>query len=294
MTMRLLAVLTMVAGTLSLHSAEAVSADSAKVVTVEVGSFYFEDGSTGSQSLVSANVGDQLRFVFVDSGHSADVDALGISTGTRNGGDVFVTAPISQAGDFDLYCKPHRNRGHRTVLRVSNTQPPTSTTTLPPSTTTTQPSSTTTTQPSPTTTTQPAIPSTTTTQPAIPSTTTTQPAIPSTTTTQPAIPSTTTTQPAIPSTTAEPSNPDGNATPSPDERTPTTELSGTAAAFSDSDLQRSEAGSEPSAPLPVGLIVSESNVWIQSVWAGVMAGIPILGAAFVATRRGTSRGRTDG
>jgi hypothetical protein len=30
------------------------------------------------------------------------------------------------------------------------------------------------------------------------------------------------------------------------------------------------------------------------VWAGVMAGIPILGAAFVATRRGTSRGRTDG
>ena len=64
MTMRLLAVLTMVAGTLSLHSAEAVSADSAKVVTVEVGSFYFEDGSTGSQSLVSANVGDQLRFVF--------------------------------------------------------------------------------------------------------------------------------------------------------------------------------------------------------------------------------------
>ena len=238
MTMRLLAVLTMVAGTLSLHSAEAVSADSAKVVTVEVGSFYFEDGSTGSQSLVSANVGDQLRFVFVDSGHSADVDALGISTGTRNGGDVFVTAPISQAGDFDLYCKPHRNRGHRTVLRVSNTQPPTSTTTQPPS--------------------------------------------------------TTTTQPAIPSTTAEPSNPDGNATPSPDERTPTTELSGTAAAFSDSDLQRSEAGSEPSAPLPVGLIVSESNVWIQSVWAGVMAGIPILGAAFVATRRGTSRGRTDG
>ncbi len=274
MTMRLLAVLTMVAGTLSLHSAEAVSADSAKVVTVEVGSFYFEDGSTGSQSLVSANVGDQLRFVFVDSGHSADVDALGISTGTRNGGDVFVTAPISQAGDFDLYCKPHRNRGHRTVLRVSNTQPPTSTTTLPPSTTTTQPSSTTTTQPSPTTTTQPAIPSTT--------------------TTQPAIPSTTTTQPAIPSTTAEPSNPDGNATPSPDERTPTTELSGTAAAFSDSDPQSSEAGSEPSAPLPVGLIVSESNVWIQSVRAGVMAGIPILGAAFVATRRGTSRGRTDG
>ena len=266
--------LTMVAGTLSLHSAEAVSADSAKVVTVEVGSFYFEDGSTGSRSLVSANVGDQLRFVFVDSGHSADVDALGISTGTRNGGDVFVTAPISQAGDFDLYCKPHRNRGHRTVLRVSNTQPPTSTTTQPPSTTTPQPS--------PTTTTQPAIPSTTTTQPAIPSTTA-----------EPSSP-TTTTQPAIPSTTAEPSNPDGNATPSPDERTPTTELSGTAAAFSDSDLQRSEAGSEPSAPLPVGLIVSESNVWIQSVWAGVMAGIPILGAAFVATRRGTSRGRTDG
>ena len=292
MTMRLLAVLTMVAGTLSLHSAEAVSADSAKVVTVEVGSFYFEDGSTGSRSLVSANVGDQLRFVFVDSGHSADVDALGISTGTRNGGDVFVTAPISQAGDFDLYCKPHRNRGHRTVLRVSNTQPPTSTTTQPPPTTTTQPP--------PTTTTQPAIPSTTTTQPAIPSTTA-EPSSP-TTTTQPAIPSTTaepsspttTTQPAIPSTTAEPSNPDGNATPSPDERTPTTELSGTAAAFSDSDPQSSEAGSEPSAPLPVGLIVSESNVWIQSVWAGVMAGIPILGAAFVATRRGTSRGRTDG
>ena len=85
MRTKLLAVPAFVIGALLFQGSQADPA-AAEVVTVNVGSFYFEDASTGSRTEVRVNIGDQLRFVFESSGHSADVDELGISTGTQGFG----------------------------------------------------------------------------------------------------------------------------------------------------------------------------------------------------------------
>ena len=144
MRTKLLAVPAVVIGALFFQGSQADPV-AAEVVTVNVGSFYFEDGSTGSRAEVRVNVGDQLRFVFESSGHSAEVDELGISTGTQGSGAEWVTAPISQAGTFELYCRPHRNLGHRTTLVVLDPQATTTTTQAP--TTTVEPDAPTTTSP---------------------------------------------------------------------------------------------------------------------------------------------------
>ena len=144
MRTKLLAVPAVVIGALFFQGSQADPV-AAEVVTVNVGSFYFEDGSTGSRTEVRVNVGDQLRFVFESSGHSAEVDELGISTGTQGSGAEWVTAPISQAGTFELYCRPHRNLGHRTTLVVLDPQATTTTTQAP--TTTVEPDAPTTTSP---------------------------------------------------------------------------------------------------------------------------------------------------
>ncbi|MGB1506396.1 MAG: hypothetical protein ACPHDT_13015, partial [Acidimicrobiales bacterium] len=123
MRTKLLAVPAFVIGALLFQGSQADPV-AAEVVTVNIGSFYFEDASTGSRTEVRVNIGDQLRFVFESSGHSAEVDELGISTGTQGDGAVWVTAPVAQAGTFELYCRPHRNLGHRTTLVVLDPQAP--------------------------------------------------------------------------------------------------------------------------------------------------------------------------
>ena len=102
---------------------------SAAVIEVRVGSFYFEDSTVGD-GVVTARVGDQLRFVFEDNGsHTAEVDELGISTGTLSKGAVFVTDPLTRPGTYTLYCRPHRRRGHVTTLVVLGDAATTTTTT---------------------------------------------------------------------------------------------------------------------------------------------------------------------
>ena len=121
---------------------------------IAVGNFYFEDETLGDGKVV-AQVGDQLRFNVLDGGpgtpHTVEVDELGIHSGSLGSGETFTTPPISQAGTFILYCKPHDQRGHKTTLVVSGTSittpttAPTTTTTAP--TTTSTAKGTTTTQP---------------------------------------------------------------------------------------------------------------------------------------------------
>ena len=162
---------------------------------IAVGNFYFEDETVGDGKVV-AQVGDQLRFNVLDGGpgtpHTVEVNELGIHSGSLGAGETFTTPPISTAGTFILYCKPHDQRGHKTTLVVSGTSITTPTTA--PTTTTTAPTTTTTAKGT-TTTKPPATGATTTTTRSAgtgsPPTTTT---IRATTTT--AAPATSTTAPA--------------------------------------------------------------------------------------------------
>ena len=119
---------------------------------IAVGNFYFEDESVGDGTVV-AQVGDQLRFSVLDGGpgtpHTVDVDELGIHSGSLASGETFTTPPISKAGTFVLYCKPHDQRGHKAALVVTGT--PITTATTAPSTTTTGPATSTTSKPTATT-----------------------------------------------------------------------------------------------------------------------------------------------
>jgi len=286
MRTKLLAVPAVVIGALFFQGSQADPV-AAEVVTVNVGSFYFEDGSTGSRAEVRVNVGDQLRFVFESSGHSAEVDALGISTGTQGSGAVYVTAPISQAGTFELYCRPHRNLGHRTTLVVLDPQATTTTTQAP--TTTTQ-APTTTTQ-APTTTTTQASTTTTTVEPDAPTTTSpgeSDEQTSTTTTVEPDAPTTTSPgesdEQTSTTTTVEPSGPSDDTTPQ-DEGDAATDAAETAAAPSETDVQEAATQSDVSETVPFGLVVPPSNRWLWALWTGLLAGIPIWATAFIALRR---------
>lgn len=131
----------------------------AAVIEVKTGSFYYEDSTVGDDRIV-AEVGDQLRFVIEDGGkgtpHTVEIPGLGISSGPLATKSVYVTAVLAKPGEYQLFCKPHRKKGHETTLIV--TGEPLTTTTAPTTTTTTPPA----TEPT-TTTTGPADEATTTT-----------------------------------------------------------------------------------------------------------------------------------
>ncbi|MGB1681483.1 MAG: hypothetical protein ACPHFO_04015, partial [Acidimicrobiales bacterium] len=272
MRTKLLAVPAFVIGALLFQGSQADPV-AAEVVTVNIGSFYFEDASTGSRTEVRVNIGDQLRFVFESSGHSAEVDELGISTGDQalGSGAVWVTAPVAQAGTFELYCRPHRNLGHRTTLVVLDPQAPTTTTTQAP-TTTTQ---------APTTTVEPDAPTTTgpdDSQEQTSTTTTVEPDAPPTTGPDDSDEQTSTT------TTTEPSGPSDDAAPQGDGDS-ALDATETAAAPSETDVQEAATEADVSETVPVGLVVPPSNRWLWALWTGLLAGIPIWGTAFIALRR---------
>ncbi len=267
MRLKLLAVPAFVIGALLFQGSQADPA-AAEVVTVNVGGpnpYYFEDGSTGSRTEVRANVGDQLRFVFESSGHSANVDELGISTGTQGSGAEWVTAPITQAGTFELYCRPHRALGHSTTLVVLDAQPPTTTTTEVPTTTTVEPDPPTTTGPDDS-------------DEQTSTTTTVAPEAPTTTGPDDSDEQTSTT------TTAEPSGPSDDAAPQA-EGDSATDAAESAAAPSEADVQEAATEADVSETVPVGLVVPPSNRWLWALWTGLLAGIPIWGTAVIALRR---------
>lgn len=91
---------------------------SAAVTSVYVGSFYFSTSSGGpSNTPVTVDNGDQLRFVAQDNGHTVEIPGLGISQALAKG-QTFTTGALMKAGTYALYCSPHRNRGHETTLTV--------------------------------------------------------------------------------------------------------------------------------------------------------------------------------
>lgn len=91
---------------------------SAAVTSVYVGSFYFSTSSGGpSNTPVTVDNGDQLRFVAQDNGHTVEIPGLGISQALSKG-QTFTTGALMKAGTYALYCSPHRNRGQETTLTV--------------------------------------------------------------------------------------------------------------------------------------------------------------------------------
>lgn len=90
----------------------------AAVTSVYVGSFYFSTSSGGpSNTPVTVDNGDQLRFVAQDNGHTVEIPGLGISQALSKG-QTYTTGALMKAGTYALYCSPHRNRGHETTLTV--------------------------------------------------------------------------------------------------------------------------------------------------------------------------------
>lgn len=88
--------------------------------SVSVGSFYYEDGSTGDGT-ITAKVGDQLKFVF--SGkvqHSATVNGQ-FDSGVKKPGTTWTTGALMKAGTFTLYCSVHGVSRHSTTLVVTGT-----------------------------------------------------------------------------------------------------------------------------------------------------------------------------
>ncbi len=104
----------------------------AATVDVATGSYYFEDATVGDGT-ISAEVGDQIRFLIEDGGrgtaHTIEIPALGVSSGPLATNSTYVTVVITQPGTFQVFCKPHRRRGHETTLVVTG-QPAATTTTV--------------------------------------------------------------------------------------------------------------------------------------------------------------------
>lgn len=146
-------------------------------VTVRVGGgggdpYYFND-STPADNRVTVKPGDTITFVVDDNGgnqaHTVEVDAFGWHSGSlAKAGTYTVTVP-DQPGEYILYCKPHRQRGHVGTLVVLGDPVPTTTAAA---TTTTTAGATTTTTAAPTVTTVTAGDTTTTVAPEAATTTT--------------------------------------------------------------------------------------------------------------------------
>jgi hypothetical protein len=266
---------------------------------IAVGNFYFEDETVGDGKVV-AQVGDQLRFNVLDGGpgtpHTVEVNELGIHSGSLGSGETFTTPPISQAGTFILYCKPHDQRGHKTTLVVSGTSITTPTTA--PTTTTTAPTTTTTAKG--TTTTKPPATGATTTTTRLAGTGSSPTTTPTRATTTTAAPATSTTAPA----TTSPGGGTG-ATGS------AVDLAGAESASTGGDATAQPAGGggadgTESALAPVGrgtvgdlpesaagsldgflnrLPRGENGPWTRSIRLGLAALLPMVLAAGVALRR---------
>ncbi len=101
---------------------------------VSIRNYYFEDEKTGDRSKMVVQKGDQITFTVregVYPPHTVDVDELNIHSGDLLLGETYTTPQLNRVGNFLLYCRPHRERGHVARLIV---QAPVMPTTAPPAT----------------------------------------------------------------------------------------------------------------------------------------------------------------
>lgn len=241
----------------------------AATVTVRTGSYYFGNGS------VTANVGDQLRFVMEDGGkgtpHTVEIDALGIHSGPIVTKGSYTTPELLKPGTYRIYCKPHENKGHVGSLTVSGVAATTTTTKATTTTTTANPTATTTSTTIDTSSSTTVPEATTSTEPGATSTTaaSTTDSNGDATTTTPGFPA-----PDI----------DGERDPAPEGET--NEVPGeTSEATGDSQVQ-ALAGDQPSGSgVAIGIEEPSNIPWLRSIWLAVMLGIPLAALwIFVATR----------
>jgi plastocyanin len=251
----------------------------AATVTVSTGSYYFGDGS------VSANVGDQLRFVMEDGGkgtpHTVEIDALGVHSGPITTKGSYTTSELLKPGTYRIYCKPHENKGHFGSLTVTGeATTTTTTTTMPATTTSTSPTTTSTTTDSSSSTT---IPATTTTDASGATSTTV-------TSTTDSNGDTTATTPVAPAT--DPDGSSGSQAPegeSPDHEGATPDVTGAPEARALAGDQVSESG------VAIGVVEPSDVPWLRSIWLAVILGIPLTALwIFAATRATTASVEVEG
>jgi plastocyanin len=92
-----------------------------------IGNYYYEDDAQKDTTKIVVHVGDQITFTVRQQavpGHTVDVDELNIHSPNLDLGQTFTTPPLTRAGNFYLYCRPHEARGHHTRLIVLATSTP--------------------------------------------------------------------------------------------------------------------------------------------------------------------------
>jgi plastocyanin len=90
---------------------------------VRVGSFYFED-STSGDGRVTVDQGDRITFTFEGATqHTATVDGM-FNSDVKSGGQTYTTATLTRAGTFTLYCQVHGAAQHATNLVIRPTAAP--------------------------------------------------------------------------------------------------------------------------------------------------------------------------
>ena len=91
---------------------------------VSAGNYYYEDDKTHDRAKIVVQQGDQLA-VTVREGiyppHTVEVDELNIHSGDILLGETYTTPPLNRPGNFLMYCRPHRERGHTTTLIIQAT-----------------------------------------------------------------------------------------------------------------------------------------------------------------------------
>lgn len=106
---------------------------------VSVGNYYFQDDETKARNPIVVDEGDQIEFTIRAAAyppHTIVIPAYDIDSedeGTLLLFDTYRTPPLDRPGTFLLFCRPHRDKGHETTLRVRAKASPTSAgTTAPP------------------------------------------------------------------------------------------------------------------------------------------------------------------
>ncbi|MGH2758558.1 MAG: hypothetical protein ACRDKJ_03235 [Actinomycetota bacterium] len=106
----------------------------AETLRVSVGNYYYEDDRNGDRTKIVVRQGDQIAFTVrqgIYPPHTVEVDELNIHSGDLLLGETYTTPQLNRVGNFLLYCRPHRERGHVSRLII---QAPVTTTTAPPAT----------------------------------------------------------------------------------------------------------------------------------------------------------------
>lgn len=93
----------------------------ARLREVSVGNYWFEDDQTGARNPLVVDEGDQIRFTIREATyppHSVVIDEYGLDSGYLVLFQTYTTPPLEKPGRFELYCRAHRERGHKTTLIV--------------------------------------------------------------------------------------------------------------------------------------------------------------------------------